>query len=93
MDQVCDPVLDNNIHTIAINSVSNYTTDARIFGSRVSFLIDTRAAVSLISTEVWDYIKPVDDPKLNPLNIKLVGLDGVPLQVKESVTVALEMPD
>jgi len=34
----------------------------------------------------------VDAPRLNPVNIKLVGVDGVPLQVKGSVTVELEMP-
>ena len=92
VDQVCDAVLNDNTHTIAINSVSNYIMNARVFGGRVSFLIDTGAAVSLMSTEVWDRIKPVDAPRLNPVNIKLVGVDGVPFQVKGSVTVQLEMP-
>jgi len=81
VDQVCDAVLNDNTHTIANNSVSNYTMGAHVFGSRASFSIDTGAAVSLISTEVW----------LNPISIRLVGVDGVPLQVKGSVNVELEM--
>ena len=82
MDQVCDAVLNDNTHTIVINSVSNYTMGSHVFGSRVSFLKDTGVTISHISTEVWDRIKPVDAPRLNPVNIKLVGVDGVPLQVK-----------
>ena len=82
VDQLCDVVLNDNTQT-TINSVSNYTMGAYVFGSRVSFLIDTGAAVLLISTEVWDRIKPVDAPKLDLINIKLVGVDGVPLQVKK----------
>jgi len=50
------------------------------------------AAVSLTSTEVWERIKPVDAPRLSPVIIRLVGVDSVPLQVKGSVTVKLEIP-
>jgi len=58
---------------------------------RVSFLIDTGAAVSLVFSEVWDRIKPTNSPRLNHVNVKLVGVDGAPLQVQGSVTVELEM--
>jgi len=94
MDQLCyndDSMLNNDAPTIAINNVSKYSVYANIFGSRVSFLIDTGAAVSLVSSEVWDHIKPKISPRLNYVNVKLVGVDGAPLQVQGSVTVELEM--
>ena len=95
MDQVCDSDDDampnNDVPTIAINSVSNYSVCAHVFGSQVSFLVDTGAAVSLVSNEVWDCIKPANAPKLNPVSMKLVGVDGACLQVQGSVTVELEM--
>jgi len=95
MDQVCynddDSMLNNDAPTIAINNVSKYSVCANIFGSRVSFLIDTGAAVSIVSSEVWDHIKPTNSPRLNHLNVKLVGVDDAPLQIQGSVTVELEM--
>ena len=94
VDQVChsdDAIPNNNACTIAINSVSNYSVCANVFGSLVSFLVDTGAAVSLVSSEVWDRVKPTNAPRLNHVNVKLVGVDGAPLQVQGSVTVELEM--
>ena len=94
VDQVChsdDAIPHNNACTIAINSVSNYSVCANVFGSRVSFLVDTGAAVSLVSSEVWDRVKPTNAPRLNHVDVNLVGVDGTPLQVQGSVTVELEM--
>ena len=94
VDQVCDSndaMPNNDVLTIAINSVSNYSVCAHVFGSQVSFLVDTVAAVSFVSSEVWDHIKLANVPKLNLVNMKLVGVDGACLQVQGSVTVELEM--
>jgi len=64
-----------------------------VFGNRVLFLVDTGAAVSLINNEVWDHIKPSNPPKLKPVNMKLVGVDGSPMQVQGSVVVDLRISD
>jgi len=94
MSQVCDSSCsspDNATCTIAINSVSNYTVCARLFSKEVSFLVDTGAAVSLVSSEVWDRIKPSSAPRMNPVGLRLVGVDGAPLHIRGSVIVELEI--
>ena len=73
-----------------VNSVSNYTVCARVFSNEVSFLVDTGAAVSLVSSEVWECIKPPTAPRMNPVGLRLVGVGGAPLQIQRSVTIELE---
>ena len=64
--------------TFSINNVSSYLLSCSIYGSRVSFLVDTGAGVSLLSKPVWDRIKPTKGG-LNPIvTRRLVGVDGVP---------------
>ena len=94
MSQVCNSNCaspDNDMCTIAINNVSNYTVCARVFSNEVSFLVDTGAAVSLVSSEVWERIKPSTAPRMNPVGLRLVGVDGAPLQIQGSVTIELEI--
>ena len=71
--------------------VSNYTLYACVFNDNVSFLVDTGAAVSLVSSKVWNRIKPPTAPRMNSVNLRLVGVDGAPLQIQGSVTVDLEI--
>jgi len=40
--------------TVSINSISSFFLHGIIFGSLISFLVDTGAGVSLISWNVWD---------------------------------------
>ena len=94
MRQVCNSNCaspDNDMCTIAINSVTNYTVCAHVFSNEVSFLVDTGAAVSLVSSEVWERIKPPTAPRMNPVGLRLVGVDGAPLQIQGSVTIELEI--
>jgi len=94
MSQVCDSNQaspNGDMCTITINSVSNYTLHARVFNDNVSFLVDTGAAVSLVSSKVWNRIKPPTVPRMNSVNLRLVGVDGAPLQIQGSVTVDLEI--
>ena len=94
MSQVCDSNWaspNDDMCTITINSVSNYTLCARIFNDNVSFLVDTGATVSLVSSKVWNRIKPSTAPRMNLVNLRLVGVDGAPLQIQGSVTVELEI--
>jgi len=40
--------------TLSINNMSSYTLSCEVFGTPVSFLIDTVAGVCLLRQEVWD---------------------------------------
>ena len=72
----------SNINTITINCLSNYSLRLYIKGVWVPFLVDTGAAVSLIDGRVWHNMNGA--VKLNPVNLHLVGVDGVPLKVRGS---------
>ena len=94
ISQVCDSNWtspNGDMCTITINSVSNYTLCAHVFNDNVSFLVNTGAAVSLVSSKVWNHIKPSTAPRMNSVNLRLVGVDGAPLQIQGSVTVELEI--
>ena len=66
---------------------------ACVFGNEVSFLVNAGVAVSLVSSEVWDRIKPSPTPRMNPVCLRLVGVDGAPLQIHGSVAVELEISE
>jgi len=87
--QVCksDCLPQNDVYMIAVNSVSNNTVSAHVFGNDISFLVDTGVAMSLISSDIWDRIKPSSAPAVNPVSLRLVGVDGAPLQIQGSVTI------
>ena len=56
----------------------------------VSFLLDTGAAVSLISRDVWRRVNAKQPTKLQPWSDqKLVGVDGSPLEVHGQVCVSI----
>jgi len=50
------------IQLLYINSVS---VTVFVFGSQVLLQVDTGAAVSLISSEVWNHIKPIYPPEFD----------------------------
>ena len=60
----------------------------------MSFLVDTGAAVLLINGKVWDSITHLKDKvALNPFTTRLVGVDGIPLQVRGSAVVKLSLKE
>jgi len=72
--------------------MSNYSINVTIGGVKLSFLVDTGAAVSLIDGKMWDNIQQLKDTvKLNPVTTWLVGVDGLPLQVQGSVLITLSV--
>jgi len=81
--------MSSNSNTIAISCMSNYSLRLYIKGIWVSFLVDTGAAVSLIDGRVWDSMNGT--VKLNPVNLHLVGVDGVPLKVQRSTLIRLPL--
>ena len=80
---------NRDINTITINCVSNYSIRLCIKGVWVSFLVDTGAAVSLIDRRIWDNMNGT--MKLNPVNLHIVGVDGVPLKVQGSTLIRLPL--
>jgi len=46
-----------DVSTITVNSVSNYSINVTIRGVKLSFLVDTGAAVSFIDGKIWDTIQ------------------------------------
>ena len=59
MSQVCDSSCSSPDN----DTCTSYTVCARVFSKEFSFLVDTGAAVSLVSSEVWDHIKPSSTPE------------------------------
>ena len=79
-----------DVSTIAVNSVSNYSINMTVGGDKLSFLVDTGAAVFLIDGKMWDNIQQRKDTvKLNPVTTRLVGVDGVSLHVRGSALITL----
>ena len=75
--------------TFSINNVSSYLLSCSVYDVPVSFLIDTGAGVSLLSTSIWEKIKPTKE-ELNPIvTHRLVGVDGVPIKVDGTVSVPI----
>ena len=57
-------------------------------GTPLSLLVDTGAAVTLMSKETWDEICPTSNGKLRPwVERQLVSVDGTALQVFGSMEV------
>jgi hypothetical protein len=82
--------------TIPVFSTSSSTTDfvleAYIDCVRASCLVDTGAAVSLISESLWERIKGAGEQlSQTGSSHKLVGVQGVPLQLCGSTRVRLEI--
>lgn len=48
-----------NTHTLSIKNVSSYTLTYEVYGTPVSFLIDTGAGVCVLKDEVWNRLKAV----------------------------------
>ena len=56
-----------------------------IGGVKLSFLVDTGAAVSFIDGKMWDNIQQLKD------TTRLMGVDGVPLQARGLALITLSI--
>ena len=59
-------------------NVSSYFVLGKVFGTPVSFLVDTGAGVSLIRGDVWNKAVPSNYKKQLQTASGLVGVDGIP---------------
>ena len=89
--ETVDSTPTQSMQTLSINNVSSYTLTCKVYGTPVSFLIDTGAGVCLLKDEVWNKVKP-EGSILKPLKVHgLVGVDGIPIKVQGSATINLSI--
>ena len=68
-------------------NTSNYTIQVHINGISASCLVDTGAAVSLISKELWSKVKKANGQNnLDETSHNLVGVQGAPLKLYGATT-------
>ena len=74
-----------------VNPSSSFSGAATINNVPVTFLLDTRSALTILRKSIWDRCKQPDD-KLEPWNQQgLVGAEGTMLRVYGSTCVQLEI--
>ena len=89
--ETVDSTSTQSMQTLSINNVSSYTLTCKVYGTPVSFLIDTGAGVCLLKDEVWNKVKPKGSI-LKPLKVHgLVRIDGIPIKVQGSATINLSI--
>ena len=71
----------------------SYHLNGLVFTTHSSFLLDTGAAVSLLSRALWERVKP-DGAELPPgISQQLVSVDGTPLKLCGSAVVPVQLAD
>ena len=72
-------------------STSDFSLHVSVNETLASCLIDTGAAMSLISKQLWDRMKEIKKtPPLNRVDHKLVGVQGVPLKLYGTMKVEVK---
>ena len=77
-----------------VSPVGGYRLDGAVNGVRVSLLVETGAAVTLLRKDAWNRVSQAaaNEPSLSPCPaLGLVGVDGTPLQTYGSTPVVLEL--
>ena len=81
---------DNNEHVMQTSPVGGSKLIGSINGTTTSFLIDTRAAVTVIRSDFWKQTGS-DNHSLTPWSgCRLVGMDGSPLKIHGQASTKLE---
>ena len=76
-----------------VSPLGGYHLDGAVVGVKVSFLVDTGAAVTLFRKDTWDGVSGVSaTPDLSPcLALRLVGVDGTALHTHGSAAIELDL--
>ena len=72
------------IPTFSVRSTTDYHLQGDINGISAKFLVDTGAATTLVSKDVWDKVATENEIELNQIPgnpPRLVGVQGPPLQI------------
>ena len=87
LEEIMVPVLATSSHT------SDFGLEVYINHTRASCLVDTGAAMSLISERLWDRTKKAGEQlSQTGTNHKLVGVQGLPLPLCGATQVSLQIP-
>ncbi len=82
---------DATLSLLAVNPTAAYHAVGQVSGTRVCFMLDTGAAVSLIRKDVWDRLEH-SPRELQPwTGHKLVGVEGSPIKVHGLATVDVRL--
>lgn len=74
-----------------VTPTGGYKIEGVVNGTRVPFLVDTGATVTLLRKDVWDRANPAHQ-KLEPWSkSRLVGVDGTPLQTHGCTNVTIDV--
>ena len=77
-----------NVH---VNNISSYFVVGKVFETPVSFLVDAAARVSLLREDIWDRVVPESNRMDREVTYRLVGVDGIPIKVRGTVTVEVSL--
>ena len=83
---------ETTIPTFSIASKKGFVLNGQINGVTVAILVDTGAAATVLSKEVWNRVR-ADGAELEPVaaGVGLVGVQGSPLQHHGSAQVQLQL--
>lgn len=82
---------DDNVPTFSVSYDTNYVLKGLVNGVPANILADTGAAVTVMSKEMWDKAKASDEQLKETIGRKLVGVQGVPLQLRGSAQIDIEL--
>ena len=81
---------NNPLYIYPITPVGYLCIPCEVGSEPISFLLDTGAAVTLISRDVWRRVNAKQPTKLQPwANLKLVRVDGYPIEVHGQAPVTI----
>lgn len=80
------------IPTLSVCSGKDCTLKGLVNGAPANILVDTGAAVTVLSKSTWDCAKGLGTQLQSTAERRLVGVQGTPLQVYGTARVQLELP-
>ena len=80
-----------NIPTFSVTDETDCILDGHVNGIPTKILIDTGAAATVLAKEVWEKASPYGSKLLNTVGKKLVGIQGIPLQLHGTTTVQVNL--
>ena len=84
---------ETTIPSFSVTSGMDYTLPGYINGVPGNLLVDTGAAATLLAKTVWDKAKTSGAQLETPAKMKLIGVQGIPLQLHGRAQVSIKLGD